>query len=261
MANDFSADGNCKALWNLESGALTTDSKGTNTLANTGVAEDLVNFKQGACSGLFVHADADRLSITDALLDSGFPLKSGEANRTFSFCFWVKPTTASIWRHCITKVGAAGTYSFYITVDTTPAVRMMISIDGTTQAYYIHASALILGQWYHVAITHNAADDSYRIRIWDDTAGAILGVDKTGVTVTPFISAATFYLSYNSSIFALNGNLDEVVVFDDVLSVADIDAIRAGTYGGGAPPAVPKFGSLNRNFYGPPQKTGLYTEI
>jgi len=28
-----------------------------------------------------------------------------------------------------------------------------------------------------------------------------------------------------------------------------------------APAAAPKFGSLNRNFYGPPQSVGLYTEI
>jgi hypothetical protein len=33
MANDFSADSNCKALWRFENGALTTDSKGGNTSA------------------------------------------------------------------------------------------------------------------------------------------------------------------------------------------------------------------------------------
>jgi hypothetical protein len=30
----------------------------------------------------------------------------------------------------------------------------------------------------------------------------------------------------------LNGNLDEVVIFDDVLTTDEIDAIRGGTYGG-----------------------------
>lgn len=31
MANNFTADPNCKALWRFENGALTVDSKGTNT--------------------------------------------------------------------------------------------------------------------------------------------------------------------------------------------------------------------------------------
>ena len=38
MANDFSSDSNCVALWRFESGALTADSIGTNTLTNSNVA-------------------------------------------------------------------------------------------------------------------------------------------------------------------------------------------------------------------------------
>jgi hypothetical protein len=43
MTNDFSSDVNCKALWKMDSAALTTDSKSTNILTNVGVAADTTN--------------------------------------------------------------------------------------------------------------------------------------------------------------------------------------------------------------------------
>jgi hypothetical protein len=238
MPNDFSGDSNCVALWRLESVALPADSKGGNDLTNSGVDEDLVNFKEGACSGLFIRANGDRMIIADADTDAGFPLRSNAANTTFSFAKWIKMTAIGLSQYILCKTGAAGLRQMMIMVDSANKVNLLVSVDGTAWAYYVHASVLAANTWYHVAVTHNHADHAYRIRIWDDTAGAILGVDKTGNTVHPFLSSANFYLGYSSTILTLGGNEDEVVAFNDVLSVAEIDAIRAGTYG--APAAVVK---------------------
>jgi hypothetical protein len=231
VPNNFLLDANCIADFNLESGALAADSKGGNDLANVGVDEDLVNFKEGACSGLFVRADSDRLYRADANLDAGFPLRSDAASTSFSFPNWIKLTAIGLNQYILCKTGAVGSRQMIIMVDSNNKVNLYISSNGTNWNYYTHASALAANVWYHIAVTHNDADHAYRIRIWDDTAGAILGVDKTGNTVHPFLSAAAFYLGYSSSTLTLGGNLDEVVVFNDVLSVAEIDAIRAGTYG------------------------------
>lgn len=262
MANDFSADANCKALWRLESGApFVLDSKGGNDLTNAGVDEDAVNFKEGACSGLFVRANGDRMTIADADTDAGFPLRSDAATTSFSFAKWVKLTAIGLNQYILCKTGGAGIRQMVLYIDAANKVTLIISVDGTAWAYYAHASALAANIWYHVAVTHNHADHAYLIRIWDDTAGAILGVDKTGNTVHPFLSNAGFYLGYPSTVVTLGGNEDEVVAFNDVLSVAEIDAIRAGTYGAAVGGAVARFGSLNRDYYGPPQNVGLYTEI
>jgi len=244
----------------LESGALTVDSKGGNTLTNNGVAEDLINFKQGACSGLFVRADADRMYRGDASLNAGFPLRSNAATTSFSFAKWIKLTAIGLTQYILCKTGAAGTRQMIIMVDSTNKVNLLVSVDGTAWAYYIHDSVLAANTWYHIGVTHNHDDHAYRIRIWDDTAGAILGVDKTGNTVHPFLSAASFYLGYSSTILTLGGNEDEVAAFNDVLSVAEIDAIRQGTYGGGAPAAVAKFGSLFRSEK-IEQEIGMFAEI
>lgn len=245
MANDFSADANCIALWRLESGApFVLDSKGGNDLTNVGVDEDAVNFKEGACSGLFVRANTDRMTIADADTDAGFPLRSDAATTSFSFAKWIKLTAIGLTQYILCKTGAAGVRQMILYVDSANKVTLVISVDGTAWDYYAHATALAANTWYHVAVTHNHADHAYRIRIWDDTAGAILGVDKTGNTVHPFLSNAGFYLGYPSAVITFGGNEDEVGAFNDVLTAAEIDQIRAGTYGAAVGGAVPKFGCL-----------------
>ena len=54
MANSFSGDGNCVALWRFENGALTADSIGTNTLTdNNTVGTSTGDYKEGsACADL-----------------------------------------------------------------------------------------------------------------------------------------------------------------------------------------------------------------
>lgn len=233
MANDFSGDSNCIALWNLDDGELETDSKGTNTLANTGVDADTGDYKQGDASAEFVRASSDRLKITDADLDSGYPLKNGESNKTFSYAFWFKPATMDIDHYLIDKTTGADRRQFIIGLNDANRIELSISVDGAAWDINYHGSALSTGIWYHVGVTYDNSDYSIRIRIWDDNAEEILGVDLTDTLTDVYITDASIYLGYSSSALTLDGKLDEVVCFDDVLSVADIDAIRAGTYGGG----------------------------
>lgn len=236
MPNDFSGDSNCKAVWNMESGALTTDSKGTNTLTNSGFSEDTVNYKQGACSGKSVRSESDMMYRSNANLNSGFPLKSGETNYTFSFTFWFKCTVGVINYQNILSLSNANQFSVRVFVCAN-VVAFYISSNGTVWTHsFWHDSVIVINRWYHVGITYNNSDAGGRIRIWDDTAQAILGVDKTGTLFQPNIGTSDFEIGMNSTDQALDGNLDEVVAFNDVLSVAEIDAIRAGTYG--APAAV-----------------------
>ena len=93
MANDFSGDSSCKALWRFESGALTTDSKATNTLTNNGGTEETTNHMEGACAVALASASSQYLNIPDANLVSGFPLKSDDTTKLATFAFWIRPTT------------------------------------------------------------------------------------------------------------------------------------------------------------------------
>lgn len=241
MANDFSSDSDCKAVWNFESGApFAEDSKGGNDFTNYGMDEDTTDYKQGSCSARAVRANTDQMEILDADLDSGFPLKSGETNKSFSFIFWLYLETIGISQRVIIKEGSGGSYCFVIYVPSSNQVSFIWSSDGTSwDNVYTHASTLAANTWYHIAVTRDDSDNSYRIRIWDDTAQAILGTDKTGTGDDININTAPVALSHTGASITLDGNLDEMVVWGRVLSVTDIDRVRAGTYSGASVTVTP----------------------
>ena len=243
MANDFSGDPNCKALWRLEDGALTTDSKGTNTLTNVNVEAYTVGYKEGAGCGDFSDASGDYMYRADAGLDSGFPGKNGESNANFSISFWmwmsISPATAS-WDYIVTKWDSANnkrTYAVAIhRIAGTDYLELLIGYGGGISTdMYTHASALLIGQWYHVGVTWNDSTKAYVIRVWDDTAGATLGVDKTGTGSNQMNIEDALLVIGDRSDFNANftGYLDEVVIFNDILTSDEIDEIRNQTFGGG----------------------------
>jgi hypothetical protein len=251
MANDFSADTHCKALWKLDNGALVADSIGTNTLTNSGVASETTLVKEGDGSGSFVASESDSLTITDAALDSGFPLKSGETNTNISVCFWHRPTVLT---------PGASTYIFSKYKYTTPnrsfqvgttvsatdqVIRLSIGWNsGASFDAYLSTVALSVDTWYHVAATWNDSTREYQIIVTPDGGSPTIDSDIGLHNIN--VSTANVYLgaSGNPDLY-IDGYLDEVVVFDDVLTAAEVAKIYAGTYGAAAPASTQTKG-LNR---------------
>lgn len=260
MANDFSGHADCKALWRFENGALIVDSKGGNTLTshNTPTA-DLVDFKEGAASVELNKLENDYFDIADAALDADFPFKTGDVNIKISICFWFKH---------ISLPGSGGHHSFFSKKDSISFENRNVGVgpgegrfnfvlyDSIFYQYYVHASLLLNDRWYHVGATYQDSDNAYRIRIWDDTAGAILGVDKTGIAINAVLSNWPLEIGYRE--LTTDANIDEMVVFDRVLSPSEIDKIRTGRFDGVEPPV---FGSLIKPFWFAKQNTGLLTKL
>jgi len=240
MANDFSSDANCVALYNLENGALTTDSKGTNTLTDdTGLSADTVNYKQGAASVDMTGTANDWLYCTDANLDSGFPAKSGESNAVFSVCFWVMFSSETpSYQYIVTKYNSStDARSWACVLTNQDKFNLAIGYNnGDDSNFYSHLSAIDTGIWYHVGMTWNNTTKAYLIRVWDDTAGDYHGSDFSGTGSNQMsIDSAPLVLGDRGQMddaYDLRGNLDEVVIFNDVLTTTEIDEIRAGTYSG-----------------------------
>jgi hypothetical protein len=228
--NNFGGDSNCKALWRMETGALTTDSIGTNTLTTgNSPTADGTNYKEGSYSCDFDKAQNDQLEITDASLDSGFPCKNGESNKTFSICAWARPDTFSSTPTIVAKAGVSNV--FWIRVDA--GGKLEFYIDNGSWRLAEFGDAMTLDRWYHVTCTYDNSDQSYRIRIWDDNGSDQLGTDVTGTYAGGAITLGTdpFDIGHADGDFHWGGQIDEVVVFDDVLLVAEIDEIRQGIYG------------------------------
>jgi len=237
VGNNFAVDPNCVALWRFEPSKLTLDSKGTNKLTDINTVDvNAVDFKEGAAAAHFDRDRGEFLSITDANLSSGFPFKNGSSNSKISVCFWLKFDTMNPWP-CIFSKNLSAKYGFGISKTNTDKLEFFVGYNGGNSAeIFEHASTLQGGRWYHVGITFNNASKAYRIRIWDATASAILGTDKTGTAVHNITTdTGDVQIGHsagrNSYTYGLDALLDEFVVFNDILSSTEIDKVRQGTYG------------------------------
>jgi hypothetical protein len=243
MANDFSGDSSCVALYNFESGAIVTDSKGSNTLtlSATPPSAYTADKKQGGASCLMVQANDTSGYITDANQGTGFPGKSDDTKKRGTFAFWVKfnSITSGKWNGITLREN-----NFAFSVDT----------DGK---FHFHYRFLFYGMdwgwgdvaldltpttdvWYHVVIKLSAGNDNSSnnlclIHIYDESTE----LTKSFIW-EPYAgpwscgSGEPFYpLGRNTSDpwYPFDGLMDEYVVFNRCLSITESIAIRKGTFG------------------------------
>jgi hypothetical protein len=241
MANDFSGDSACVALYNFESGALTTDSKGTNTLTDQNtVAENTTDYKQGACSADFEHSSDELFYINDTDLDSGFPFKSGESNKDITVCFWIHlESFDSDWYPFYKGKVGEGNLSISLGIESTENNRVLkvrVGWNGGASGETYEFTAmddLVTSTWYHVGFTYTDSTKTAHVRVWDDTAGSNHYDGSHAFSNAAVVDNGQVCIGGISEDLTgrMDGEIDEYVVFNDVKSSADIDLIRAGTYG------------------------------
>jgi len=227
---DAGLSADCAAQWNLESGALSVDSKGGNTLTNAGVAADTSNFKQGAASGAFVRAEGDYLSIADAALDAGFPLKAGDTGKTISVCGWFRPAGLGVLQYLFSK---------YDSAQNKRSIAFAVLSGNVFRLYQGHSNGdefasadlsglpLEIGQWYHWAFTYDDATRAYRIRCRRDGQAAVelpgTFTNPINIEDTPLAIGADGAGKSNA-----NGLIDRVSVYKVALTPEQIDRDYAG---------------------------------
>ena len=234
MANNVSGDVNCKAQWNLDSGALTTDSKGTNTLTNVNsVAEDLVDYIQGDCSGDF--DGTNNLEIADADLDFLMPLRSGSGNNVISiFCRFIRGRTGTE-ENLVSKYDTNSKRSFRLAIGSGDNLFLAIGYNSGASVEVLSGSyTTVSGRWYSVLATYNGATRAWTLFLYDHTANSI--VENTGGTgaQTIFLSTADFTIGAEASAGTprrFQGNIDEVLIFNDIVSDADACKLIGQSYG------------------------------
>jgi len=225
--------------WNLDDGALVTDSCGTDTLNNTGVAAG-DEWKQGDGSGDWEMSDSDDMTINDGSLSASFPGKSSTGNKTFTITFWIQcETTGTSDRFIFSKGRPANNdVSFYILQnesDESPATAIVLSIgynSGADDEPVSHGSTLTCDDeaWYHVGVGYDNSDKSYIIHITDE-GGTTVGVDKTGTMTLDANkmsnTIADFYIGQNGGSGSYyDGILDKIEIFTTKLTPAQIEARR-----------------------------------
>jgi hypothetical protein len=234
MANNFSIDANCVALFRMESGALVTDSIGTNTLTNVGVSETTATgtFKEGSCAANFESDENDYMYRADADLDAGFPLKSGDTTKKFSCAFWMKQESSSTNHYIIAKYDTNFKRSLAITLYA-DKINIFIGYNGgASSETHAFDKTLVDGRWYHIGVAHDGVNKTTLVRIYDEYNDTTYeetydATNETNISDAPFSlgNRGDFDTSYD-----YDGILDEVVIFKDLLTGYEFDNIRNGSY-------------------------------
>jgi hypothetical protein len=240
MANDFTGDSSCKALWRFEPGALYEDSIGNNDLvltigSGTAPTSATSEYKEGSGSIKMV-SDYGIPGITDANLDAGFPLKSGDTAKIISVAGWMKRPAASPLVQPISLIRKCN-----LTGNTDATIRLgfdytdddmcvlieawRTSAQSNFQSIKLGAGVMANDKWYHVGFAIDGVGKTYLVRLYDataDTAYTYSGVLDSEL----YINTGPLLIGYLS-----RGWWDEIVVFAELKTTDDFDAIRAGTFG------------------------------
>ena len=227
LGNDFSGDTSCIALWNFEPSALTVDSKGANTLTNNiEVAENTLDYKQGTGCGEWEASEGDSLTIDDDDVDSGFPCKYGESNRSFSICGWFKVNSLAYTHYlCFFASAYEENKAFAIVVATNGYLALFVSSDGSSFNSHAVSPALSTDIWYFVGITYEDVTGKYKISIYNESTLLKASTGTSSVKSIFIGTPKTFHIGYPDYNITWDGLVDEFVVFNRVLSVEEIDAI------------------------------------
>ena len=240
--NDFSGDANAYALYNFEDGELDTDSKGGNTLGacDSTATADTVDYKQGAASSDWTMACRE---VIDADLDAGFPLKLGDSQKTISIAAWVKfdvdPNDEEM-RVIWSKFNSGTTdrtmmVGIALTGGSTVARIHLGYNSGVSNETVVHASDLAQDTWYHITWTYDNSDKGTEIRVRNASCGTV-GSDIDAIATLDgsklFVGDAEMEIAgFNTSVtWPHDGHIDELVIFDDILTETESTKICNGTY-------------------------------
>jgi len=228
MANDFSQDAGCKALWKFENGALTTDSKGANTLTavNTPTADTAI-YKEGAAATNLAVASHQFYKIADANLAAGFPLKNGDTTKLITVCLWVRPTSLSGWRALVGKPSYGATSS-----------AVGLEMIGATLYLKYNGSdistglTLAINNYYHIGLAIDGVNKTVYLRVVKDSDGSVQVWNYTPAAVMNIGTTEWRIGAYtdNDANYTFDGKLDEVVVFNRILFPGEMTAIRNGVF-------------------------------
>ncbi len=249
MANDFSGDTNCVAVWNFESGAFTSDSKGSNTLTdNNTVSANTTDYKQGSQAADFESNANESFSVTDTNLDSGFPLKNGDTNKKISVCLWFRMESAqgTSQRTLVSKTDRNGKDSLELYTDVVSGndeVHFWLGYNNGASVEDIQMISQASGfwatdTWYHIGFTYDDSTKGWTVKLHKegDTNYTNSGTATNNINVEDG-DFAIGGICVNGSISTANdwdGEMDEVVIFKDILTETEIDNIRDGTFGAAA---------------------------
>ncbi|MGH1376095.1 MAG: LamG domain-containing protein [Alphaproteobacteria bacterium] len=215
-AQDYTS--NLVGHWTLDetSGTIATDSSSSGidgTISGLNPATQSIP-GQIATAFNFIDGNTNRIIMGDNLDLTGSPL---------TLSAWINPNSMEDWDAIIDKLTGSGNYRMYLS--SSGAIRFGIrASDSTYEEMSTSGSTITTGTWQHVLVTYDNVNTG-RIYI-----NGTLAATKTDFSVTRGNTGSSLYIGYtqnNSRWF--DGGIDDVRIYDRILTTADITALYAYT--------------------------------
>lgn len=247
MANDFSGDANVQGLWTFEDYTVDTDnvadtSGNSNTLDNiqdSGYPDaDTANNMEGVIGAFSDNTQTSQFRRTDGNLNADFPGKNGTGNTTITLCCWIRPSNISALGYIATKYRASTNERswqlFRNDSGGNDIVFFSIGYNGGASAETVNLGSqmtLVATQKYHVGVSYDGSTKAWIIRGWDVTAGMAYTASGTMTNVMSRDTEDLKLFTGGAQVSNFRGTIDEVVIWNRALSVAEIDQVRNATFG------------------------------
>lgn len=201
-----------------ESSGNAADSVGGNTLTNTGtLTYDAGKINNGA---VFSSTGPKYLSIADAS-QSGLDI-TGD----LSVCYWANLNVVNTYQHHIAKHDVVSNFGYLFGLTNAGELRVIISSDGTTQTIGHSTTTISATTWTFICQTYDASAGT--VKFYKNGA-YLTGEDVTDLPTSIRNNTAPFSLGLcfngGSPLEPMNGMMDEVGIWNKILSSAEITAL------------------------------------
>ena len=264
MANDFSGDANCVALYTFEndwptSGTLddegpvgTNDMSDNNTVVRANAAYESLTVPEQTYYADFTAGNQESFNISDASLSAGFPGKSSGGSVDFTICWWGRVDNTGEDRCFVGKYYTTGSLRTFLCRYDVSDGGMRINIGYSSGTLYVttnHGGTIAEDTRNHFTIIYDdtgGADGKGNIKLKIQNSSGVLkdGLDDyldydTGQNISLMAADLCIGARDIAHTNSLAGQVDEMVFFKTALTIADCDDIYAGTYGASSGLSIP----------------------
>jgi len=205
-------------------------SAGTNALDSSG------NWRNGTTSGaptwvagklnncLSFNGASQHINCSD--------IASFERTDSFSFEFWVNTSFTAATQQIISRMDDIiyKGYEIYLTAGNVVNVVLINSVTN-----YIHVrtnTTMMLTNWSHVVVTYDGSNDWTGIKVYVNGTSQPLAMVKNNLAGTIIISTQSLLIGKSDTLnYWFNGKLDEIVIYNKVLSQSEVDFRYNSSYG------------------------------
>ena len=186
-----------------------------------------LSFTTGKFGNCYNFTGSEAISIAD---DSNMSFDTGSPDAPFTFTFWLNITNTAN-AQCIINKGMTSALREYFIDILTNTIRMILLHANTTTVYLLTtAPYTTVNDWVFVCITYDGGGNETGLKIYLDTLESQTSQTHSGTYTGMTNSTSKVNIAnYRDASGYIVGKLDELKVWNKVLSPAEMTAEMAGT--------------------------------